>query len=302
MALSQTSNSVSASQLQAHLPKLLAEPSTHLLSQQSLRLHTNSASINSLPSPPELTGAESASDFLTRSKHRQSTLSTSSSKQARGGLFSLAALARDKTNNVIASLSEPSIRSRQSTSSLYRTAQSSPTSPTYSYQHNSSSSQGSPGLEYHGSGSTFDLPRTLTNTSSPSSSRTQSVSASNPRQSLLETNPPSQAYSDTSSDTQPPISFTPHTNANKMHQTSSRLLRMTEDDRPYTRVCPVYTPHNWRYINKREGLQGFILDFGCQLAFGSSPSTIDQNRPFIRFGGGYQQFGLIEILSIQSHA
>jgi hypothetical protein len=41
---------------------------------------------------------------------------------------------------------------------------------------------------------------------------------------------------DTSEEADPPTRTAP-ANKDKMHQTSSRLLRMTDDERPYTRVC-----------------------------------------------------------------
>lgn len=51
---------------------------------------------------------------------------------------------------------------------------------------------------------------------------------------LLLGDPPSQPYSETDpSQPEPTIVSRPD---NKMHQTSSRLLRMTDDDRPFTRV------------------------------------------------------------------
>jgi hypothetical protein len=62
------------------------------------------------------------------------------------------------------------------------------------------------------------------------------------RQSLLETDPPSQAYSNTATDTPAPIQLPRSDHSNKMHQTSSRLLRMTSDDRPFTRVRAYFLP------------------------------------------------------------
>jgi hypothetical protein len=47
--------------------------------------------------------------------------------------------------------------------------------------------------------------------------------------------PPSQPYSQTDPGRPPLIKFTPSSAESKMHQTSSRLLRMTDDDRPFTR-------------------------------------------------------------------
>ncbi|KAE8450551.1 hypothetical protein EG329_006282 [Mollisiaceae sp. DMI_Dod_QoI] len=155
-------------------------------------------------------------------KHRQSALSTTSSKQNRSGLFNFAALARDKTSSAIASLSEPAIRNRPSSGSLYRTAQSSPATESQ----NSNSSVRSADLV---GGSQANSNSSKTGNTPPQTNlhaRTDS---------LLETNPPSQAYSNTARDTPAPIAFAPQTNYNKMHQTSSRLLRMTSDERPFTR-------------------------------------------------------------------
>jgi hypothetical protein len=52
--------------------------------------------------------------------------------------------------------------------------------------------------------------------------------------------PPSQPYMATGPNQPPPIKY-PVT-ANNMHQTSSRLLRMTDDGQPFTRVCSMVLP------------------------------------------------------------
>ncbi|TVY87608.1 Developmental regulator, partial [Lachnellula willkommii] len=155
--------------------------------------------------------------------HRQSTQSTSLLRQNRAGILNFAALARDKTTSAIASFSEPTPRNRPSSNSLYRAAQSSPTSPPPNLISPPRSGEASP----------QETPESLglstTSTNPPSQTRTDTSSASSRfRQSLLETNPPSQAYSNTATNTPAP-------HLNKMHQTSSRLLRMTTDDRPFTR-------------------------------------------------------------------
>jgi len=216
MALSQPSPSSSSSSSHPHPPPQVSVDrleSAHP-SSPALKDHTV------VQSPPILVDAPSTSNILNdlsnrqvnTLKHHQSTLSTSSSKQNRGGFFTLAALARDKTSNAIASLSEPSIRSRPSSGSLYRSAQSSPTSPS----NNSNSLRSAD--------------------SQTSSQDNSSFPNSTVRNSLLETDPPSQAYANTASDTPAPIVLPRPENSNKMHQTSSRLLRMTSDDRPFTRV------------------------------------------------------------------
>jgi GTPase-activating protein SST2 len=231
MALSQPSPSPSHS----HLPQVSANHLDPLqTASPALKDHTV------VQSSPTLVVAASSgralSDLSNRQinnlKHHQPSLSSSSSKQNRGALFTLAALARDKTTNAIASLSEPSIRSRQSSSSLYRSAQSSPTSP----------SNNSNSLSKSADSQTSTQDNTASHNSSRTSSsthtRSETQTSSTTRQSLLETDPPSQAYSNTAADTPAPIVLHPHRsdNYNKMHQTSSRLLRMTSDDRPFTRV------------------------------------------------------------------
>jgi hypothetical protein len=230
MALSQPAPSTSHS----HLPQISVD---RLDSLQTTPPTPKDRTV--VQSSPALADAPSAGPILNdisnrqinNFKHRQSSPSTSSLKQNRSALFTFAALARDKTSNAIASLSEPSIRPRPSSSSLYRSAQSSPTSPS----NNSNSLPRS-------ADSQTSLDNTSThnsNSTSPSSlshTRSETPSSVTLRQSLLETDPPSQAYSNTATDTPAPIVLPAPGNYNKMHQTSSRLLRMTSDDRPFTRV------------------------------------------------------------------
>jgi hypothetical protein len=167
------------------------------------------------------------------SKHRQSTLSTSSSRSNRPGLFTLASL-RDKTTNAIASFAEPAVRPRLSSSSLYKLT--SPTSVGATPLSQSARSSSTTLADSSQDRSELFPPSTLT-TGTIGRSRTPDSSSSTPRHSLLETYPPSQAYDSTDPNTPAPVPFTkPVGNQNKMHQTSSRLLRMTDDERPFTRV------------------------------------------------------------------
>jgi hypothetical protein len=55
-----------------------------------------------------------------------------------------------------------------------------------------------------------------------------------PSPTLVLGDPPSQPYSETDPSLPEPTHLPRFDN--KMHQTSSRLLRMTDDDRPYTKV------------------------------------------------------------------
>jgi len=236
MALSQPTHSTSQSrlpQISADHQSSLAQPSISLQDPTTIVQSPLSAAEDS----PLSTSADSTNRHGSNYKHRQSALSTSFTKPNRGGLFTLAALARDKTSSAIASLSEPSIRSRPSSGSLYRSAQSSATSASY----NSTSLPRSADLQ---SSSQENADSPVDNNTSPpfapfSHSRRETVNSATLRQSLLETDPPSQAYSNTATDTPAPITFVPPGNYNKMHQTSSRLLRMTSDDRPFTRVSMI---------------------------------------------------------------
>lgn len=138
--------------------------------------------------------------------------STSSTKVARTSILTFAALARDKTNSAIASFTEPSLRSRASgtfSNDLYTNSSNSPTS-----EHSTSSTH----------------------------QRRASILPQPPvqdyrRASTLDTKPlpiPTQPYKDTDPNTPPPRKG--DTKYSSMHQTSSRLLRMTDDERPFTRV------------------------------------------------------------------
>ncbi|KAM0133775.1 hypothetical protein ACHAO1_006041 [Botrytis cinerea] len=167
--------------------------------------------------------------------HKQNRQSTSSLRQNRSGLFTLAVLARDKTSNAIASLAEPALRSRPSPSNTLDSPPDQDT-PLNSIKSRSQSAEVT--------GSSIDRIDLSSSSSENSTSTTPNTTSENSppshflsrRQSLLGTNPPSQAYSNTAADT-PPLIHSNHrtTNSSKMHQTSSRLLRMTSDDRPFTR-------------------------------------------------------------------
>jgi GTPase-activating protein SST2 len=176
-------------------------------------------------------------------KHRQATQSTSSSKPNRTGLFNLAAFARDKTSSAIASLSDQPLRTRISSGSLSRQSIISSTGGTSQPLNNGEKSrreeerrllERAEVLWGSSSGNSSQPSTHRSNPSEPSSSRHR-------RKSLLDASPPSQPYEITDSSAPSPIAVVPQTNYNKMHQTSSRLLRMTDDDRPFTRV----SIHNW---------------------------------------------------------
>lgn len=70
-------------------------------------------------------------------------------------------------------------------------------------------------------------------------------------------------------------------NRQKMHQTSSRLLRQTDDDRPFTRVSLrfafVYTAFP-AYPSPFAGSQGSLLDIDGQLALDSPSCPLHKGR------------------------
>ncbi|KAE9363506.1 RGS-domain-containing protein [Stipitochalara longipes BDJ] len=230
MALSQPS----LSPVHLHLPQVSVDRLDTLPLQTAAPALQDNTVVQSSPilaSSPS--SARTPNDLSNRQvnnlKHHQSTLSSSSSKQNRGTIFTLAALARDKTTNAIASLSEPSIRSRPSSGSLYRTAQSSPTSPSNHSNSLPRSADSQTSVQENSAS------RNSSNTLPSTHTKSATLNSSTARQSLLETDPPSQAYSNTATDTPAPIQLPRSDNSTKMHQTSSRLLRMTSDDRPFTR-------------------------------------------------------------------
>jgi len=190
-------------------------------------------------SPTATVSPTDSGDRQATFKNRQSTQSTTSSNKAnRTGLFNLAALARDKTTSAIASFTDPTIRTRSSSGNLARQSASStsiavPSTPKTSRTSTSQDDDISKQQE------NCEVPRASSSTLSPQNPRSQPSRGSSPsgqRQSLLDTDPPSQSYDTTDTNTPPPTHFVPQSNYNKMHQTSSRLLRMTDDERPFTRV------------------------------------------------------------------
>ena len=151
-----------------------------------------------------------------------STLSSSPPAAQRStGIFALAVSALDKT---LAGISEPRVRSRQSLSRISIGPDSALASVI---------ALPSP-----------DRPSPRTRNSSSYSSASNDGSGSRPAagsHSLpVLKDPPSQRYTETDP-TRPPPVLVPRLD-NKMHQTSSRLLRMTDDDRPFTKVSQQHCP------------------------------------------------------------
>jgi hypothetical protein len=151
--------------------------------------------------------------------HRHTVSVSRLNQRSSSGIFALAAAALDRTQNAIATISEPSIRPRHSNSTLSRLSLLSSSNP--------NSEPSSPDRKHR--------LKSASNQSLLASANLDSAIAS---QAPTTINPPSLPYSTTDPNLPPPIKSSPVT-ANKMHQTSSRLLRMTDDDRPFTKVCNI---------------------------------------------------------------
>ncbi|KFY60058.1 hypothetical protein V496_05449, partial [Pseudogymnoascus sp. VKM F-4515 (FW-2607)] len=169
-------------------------------------LATNSP-VDSQSSPEKNPSIDTLLRVRSNSKQRQSTLSTTSSRSSRTNLLTFAALARDKTTSAIANFSDPVTRAQVSRKNSHnrRTAGDIEKSPERK----------------------SDPSRSI----SPPSKEAQSTT---PRSGLQDTEPPSQSYEDTDANTPTPRKVGAPEQST-MHQTSSRLLRMTDDDRPFTR-------------------------------------------------------------------
>ncbi|KAI0889101.1 RGS-domain-containing protein [Annulohypoxylon maeteangense] len=183
-----------------------------------------SASIRKVPYSGDPTESVADSPVVVHShnfRQHQASASTGSASLSRnpksGGLFAFAAAAIDKT---IANISEPTIRSRPSASALSRLSVVLD-SPTSTDSSNSDKSSRIRSFSSNSSGpSTPSLLGPLSDAKRPSQSSLR--------------DPISKPYSETDASRPPPI-LVPASLENKMHQTSSRLLRMTDDDRPFTK-------------------------------------------------------------------
>lgn len=140
--------------------------------------------------------------------------STHKPQRSSSALLNFAAAALDKTQSAFANTLDPVVRPRQSNSALARLSlgtgslsSSESVSPVKASPPYSVASKGKP----HSTSSGSTLP----------------VADPHPL------DPPSQRYSETNPNTLPPLKI-PAADS-KMHQTSSRLLRMTDDDRPFTK-------------------------------------------------------------------
>ncbi|KAF0330150.1 developmental regulator flba [Colletotrichum asianum] len=154
-----------------------------------------------------------------RSHHHSPSISSLQKLQRPGGLFGFAAAAFDKTQSALATFSsDQSVRQRASSSALGRA----------SFTPDSASDAASIGPT-----DKYPRYRSPSNYSSSSTSTLNHPEGKYPSQLSLVQDPPSQPYSETDPNRPLPIRL-PNIES-KMHQTSSRLLRMTDDDRPFTK-------------------------------------------------------------------
>lgn len=149
-----------------------------------------------------------------------------SKTQKPGGLFAFAAAAIDRTQSAIATISDSTVRHQRSLSRLSSTGDAS------SHSSIPSAESSSPDKT-----SRYRPSSTLSNSSSSTLLSPQLPGQRFSSQTSLVQEPQfSQPYSKTDPNQPPPV-LLPRVD-NKMHQTSSRLLRMTDDDRPFTKVRP----------------------------------------------------------------
>lgn len=180
---------------------------TPLYQQSPPPLPVNHTASKTSTGKPSSTGTALQSNNSQRQSHHSSP---STSSQRSGGILAFAQAALDKT---LANIAEPRVRPRQSLNRLS-------TGPDLIF----SSAQSSPDKSA----------RIRPSLSNPASSPTASGEGRQSSLSSVLKDPPSQRYSETDPTRPPPIHLTRQDN--KMHQTSSRLLRMTDDDRPFTKV------------------------------------------------------------------
>lgn len=176
-----------------------------------------------------------------------SALSGSAHKPQRSSsaLLNFAAAALDKTQSAFANTLDPVVRPRQSNSALARLSLNTGSPSSSESVSPIKASAGASAVVYKGK----------THTTPPSSS----FALADPHP----LDPPSQRYSETNPNTLPPLKL-PATDS-KMHQTSSRLLRMTDDDRPFTKVRLLARSH--------ARVRGAVLRFTLPAMAGYGPSV-----------------------------
>jgi hypothetical protein len=201
-------------------PQLQQTRSPSPTQHQPRQHHNLSLSPRSSFSERTLDGPASAAPYALRNQpnpQRSGSPSTLSTRNQRSssGIFSFAAAALDRTQSAIANISEPVLRHRSSNSGISRLSLV-------------PSSLQSPEV------SGFDKKAYSKLPSSNLGDGESTLEAKQLAPSVPAKDPPSQPYSQTDPRRPAPIKL-PASTENKMHQTSSRLLRMTDDDRPFTK-------------------------------------------------------------------
>lgn len=233
-------------QLKHHPPQNPPSPlpsspisSENPLSSKSSTISTSTADDHRTDQHPPPPIKSDRSNRRSISQQRNSISPANPAKQSYPGLLGLAALARDRTTSAIASFAEPALRSRNSSNSLHRLSVATGSNSSLSPSATSSRSSGTTLIEVECHSSDRPVPWRRASQASTIRARSPETTGglTQQRHSLLATAyPPSQAYENTSADSPLPSVSPPSGNHNKMHQTSSRLLRMTDDERPFTRV------------------------------------------------------------------
>ncbi|KJZ77953.1 Developmental regulator flbA [Hirsutella minnesotensis 3608] len=159
-------------------------------------------------------GAQNSASTSRHSNTPSTGSSSTKSQRSSNSLLNRAAAALDRTQSAIASLSDPVIRPRQSTAALARLSLAPATPP--------ASEPSSP-----------EKTTIFKVASSPSAEAGLRADQRQP----AEATKPGESPTRPSADEKPPLPPRPKRPIadSKMHQTSSRLLRMTDDDRPFTR-------------------------------------------------------------------
>lgn len=227
----------------------IVEPLPHPPGQQSDR--TKSLTAASQLAERHLDGSKSPPPVSHSRRHASSVSITGSAPrhQRTPSILSRAVAALDRTQSVIASIGEPVIRNRQSNPALARLSL------------NAGSHQ-----QLRDEPASPDRPTAFSNPST---------------QSLL-SNPGGDSQSAATSfssaqhsPSQPPNGLNSDSHSPKMHQTSSRLLRMTDDERPFTRVCSPLS------LDDSDSLPSFLCLFVSCFPF-SFPSFCLSSSTFPR--------------------
>ena len=205
----------------------------------------------------DLPGATTAHSSQ-RHSSSPSTGSFSKTQRSANHLLHRAAAALDRTQTAIVNISEPVLRHRPSGSTLAaRLSVASVSTANSPYAHNGKPTGG----------------QKSSSASSATTSQNSDISQPSPT-AALPGDPPSRPYSLADQSQPPPIRVA--ASDKKMHQTSSRLLRMTDDDRPFTRVCNwivlpgffVLCVDFWRFVAYALPIHG-----GLRVSLVHSPSS-----------------------------